>query len=67
MVLICPSQFGIFQRGDLKKCIDKTTLIVKRILTIPVAEALAISLIDKKSGQTNQSQHKYILIDWNSG
>lgn len=66
MILVCPPQFGLFQRTDLMKCISKTSLVVKRLLTTPVAESLAISSIEKKALHKNENK-KYILIDWNSG
>ena len=62
MILVSPPQFGLFQRTDLMKCIGNTSLNVKRLLTIPVAESVAISVIENKN-----KSGKYILIDWNSG
>jgi hypothetical protein len=62
MILVSPPQFRLFQRTDLMKCISKTSLYVKRLLTTPVAESLAISSLESKN-----DSGKYILIDWNSG
>jgi hypothetical protein len=62
MILVSPPQFGLFQRTDLMKCISKTSLNVKRLLTTPVAESVAISSLESKN-----DSGKYILIDWNSG
>lgn len=66
MILICQPKFGIFQRSDLKKYIEKTELAVKRILTLPVAEAICLSSNDNMLEEKDENLNKYILIDWNS-
>ena len=67
VVIAVPSEYGIFEKTDLKRCIEKCDLILLRVFSLPVAKALVIALRERKESIVNLKYGQHVLIDLSSG
>lgn len=67
LVIAVPPDFAIFEKTDLKRAIEKANLEILRILSLPTAKALVISLKEQRDANLNEKVGKHVLIDINSG
>ena len=66
MVLAIPPEYGILEKTELKKAVERADLEVLRIMSLPVAKAVAIGLREQRDGNLNERVGKHIIIDFTS-
>jgi molecular chaperone DnaK (HSP70) len=67
IVIAIPPEYGILEKTELKRSLERADLEVLRILSLPIAKAVIIALREQRDGNLNEKVGKHILIDFSAG